>query len=66
MKKLSRKVVAALKKQKKIAIAESCTGGMLSSTITSISGSSKVLTMGLITYSNKKKKISFKSSRANN
>ena len=61
MKKLSRKVVAALKKkQKKIAIAESCTGGMLSSTITSISGSSKVLTMGIVTYSNKSKNLLLK------
>ena len=36
----------------KLAIAESCTGGMLSSAITSINGSSKVFNMGLITYSN--------------
>ncbi len=34
---------------------ESCTGGMLSSTITSVSGSSKVFTMGLVTYSNQSK-----------
>ena len=61
MKKLSRKVVALLKKkQKKIAIAESCTGGMLSSTITSISGSSKVLSMGIVTYSNKSKNLLLK------
>ena len=39
----------------KLAIAESCTGGMLSSVITSVSGSSKVFTMGLITYSNQSK-----------
>ena len=39
----------------KLAIAESCTGGMLSSTITSVSGSSKVFTMGLVTYSNQAK-----------
>ena len=31
---------------------ESCTGGLLSSYITSISGSSKVFTLGLVTYSN--------------
>ena len=60
MKKLSRKVVALLKKkQKKIAIAESCTGGMLSSAITSISGSSKVLSMGIVTYSIKSKNLLF-------
>ena len=40
----------------KIAIAESCTGGMLSSAITSVSGSSKVFTTGLVTYSNQAKK----------
>ena len=39
----------------KLAIAESCTGGMLSSAITSVSGSSKVFTMGLVTYSNQAK-----------
>ena len=44
-------------KNKKItlSVAESCTGGMLSSIITSISGSSKVFNLGLITYSNKTK-----------
>ena len=39
----------------RLAIAESCTGGMLSSAITSVSGSSKVFTIGLVTYSNKAK-----------
>ena len=43
------------KKRLKLAIAESCTGGMLSSTITSVSGSSKIFTMGLVTYSNESK-----------
>ena len=33
----------------------SCTGGMLSSSITSVSGASKVFTMGLVTYSNQSK-----------
>ena len=56
MKKLSQKVVNLLSKKKlKISFAESCTGGLLSSTITSISGSSKVYTIGLITYSNQSK-----------
>ena len=56
MKKLSQKVVKLLKKKKlKISVAESCTGGMLSSAITSVSGSSKVFTMGLVTYSNQSK-----------
>ena len=53
---LNKKVVSLLKRRKfKLAIAESCTGGMLSSAITSESGSSKVFTMGLVTYSNQAK-----------
>ena len=56
MKKLSQKVVKLLnKKRLKISFAESCTGGLLSSTITSISGSSKVFALGLVTYSNQAK-----------
>ena len=56
MKKLSQKVVKLLtKKRLKISFAESCTGGLLSSSITSISGSSKVFTIGLVTYSNQSK-----------
>jgi len=56
MKKLSQKIVKLLDKKKlKISFAESCTGGLLSSTITSISGSSKVFTLGLVTYSNQSK-----------
>ena len=56
MKKLSQKVVKLLsKKRLKISFAESCTGGLISSSITSISGSSKVFTLGLVTYSNKSK-----------
>ena len=56
MKKISEKVVKLLsKKRLKISFAESCTGGLLSSSITSISGSSKVFTLGLITYSNQAK-----------
>ena len=53
---LNQEVVSLLKSKKiKIAVAESCTGGMLSGTITSVSGSSKVFTMGLVTYSNQAK-----------
>tara|TARA_B100001741_G_C16416183_1_gene534005 strand:+ start:441 stop:911 length:471 start_codon:yes stop_codon:yes gene_type:complete len=56
MNKLSQKIVKLLKKKKlKISVAESCTGGMFSSTLTSVSGSSKVFTMGLVTYSNQSK-----------
>ena len=43
------------KKRLKIAFAESCTGGMLASEITSISGASKVFGIGLVTYSNQAK-----------
>ena len=50
------KLIDLLRKRKfKIAIVESCTGGLLSSYITSISGASKVYSMGMITYSNKSK-----------
>ena len=56
MKNLANKVVKKLiKKKLKVSFAESCTGGLLSSSITSISGSSKVFNLGLITYSNKAK-----------
>ena len=43
------------KKKLKIALAESCTGGLLASTITSISGASKIFNLGLVTYSNQAK-----------
>ena len=43
------------KKKLKISFAESCTGGMLATTITSISGASKIFNLGLITYSNNAK-----------
>ena len=43
------------KKKLKLSVAESCTGGMLASSITSISGASKIFNLGLVTYSNKAK-----------
>ena len=43
------------KKKLKISFVESCTGGLLASTITSISGASKVFNLGLVTYSNQAK-----------
>ena len=53
---ISKKVIKILKKKKfNISFAESCTGGLLSSTLTSQSGSSKVFSMGLVTYSNRAK-----------
>ena len=42
-------------KKLRISFAESCTGGMLASSITSISGASKVFSLGLVTYSNQAK-----------
>jgi nicotinamide-nucleotide amidase len=44
-----------IKKKLKISFAESCTGGMLASSITSINGASKVFNLGLVTYSNEAK-----------
>ena len=56
MKKLPQKIVRLLsKKNLKISFAESCTGGLLSCAITSVSGSSKVFALGLVTYSNQSK-----------
>jgi len=56
VKLISENIVKKLIKKKiKISIAESCTGGLLSSNITSVSGSSKVFTLGLVAYSNQSK-----------
>ena len=43
------------RKKLKISVAESCTGGLLASSITSVSGASKVFDFGLVTYSNQAK-----------
>ena len=52
----SKKLINLLKRKKlKISFAESCTGGLLSSIITSNAGSSKVFDLGLVTYSNQAK-----------
>ena len=44
-----------IKKKIKVSVAESCTGGLLASTITSMSGASKIFNLGLVTYSNQAK-----------
>ena len=44
-----------IKKKLKISFVESCTGGLLASTITSFSGASKIFNLGLVTYSNQAK-----------
>ena len=44
-----------IRKKIKVSVTESCTGGLLASAITSISGASKIFNLGLITYSNQAK-----------
>ena len=44
-----------IKNKLKISFAESCTGGLLASTITAVSGASKIFNLGLVTYSNQAK-----------
>ena len=56
MKLFSQKIINKLiKKKLTISVAESCTGGLLSSAITSVSKSSKVFNLGLVAYSNQSK-----------
>ena len=43
------------RKKLKISFVESCTGGLLASSITSVSGASKIFNLGFITYSNQAK-----------
>ena len=43
------------RKNLKLAVVESCTGGLLASSITSVSGASKIFDLGLVTYSNQAK-----------
>ena len=43
------------KRQITLAVAESCTGGLISNRITDVSGSSKYFKMGVVAYSNKVK-----------
>ena len=50
------KLIKKLKKKKlKISFAESCTGGLLAQSITSINGASKVFNLSVVTYSNDSK-----------
>ena len=56
MNKKIRLIISKLRKKKlDLSIAESCTGGMLSQSITSVSGASKVFTFGIVTYSDQSK-----------
>lgn len=51
-------IVVGLLSQKnlKLALAESCTGGLISSRVTDVSGASEVFTHGFITYANEAKR----------
>lgn len=49
-----------IKTRKSIAVAESCTGGILSAILTQASGSSKYFKLGIIAYSNSAKEIILK------
>ena len=52
----TKKIIAILIKKKiTLSVAESCTGGMLAQSITSVSGSSQVFSFGIVTYSNQSK-----------
>ena len=58
MENFSKKLINyCINKKLSISVAESCTGGMISSKLVSIPGASKVLDCGLVTYSNVSKKI---------
>jgi len=53
MYKKAEQIVKLLKSRKiTLSVAESCTGGMLAQTITSVNGASKVFKFGIIVYSN--------------
>lgn len=53
---LAERVVAANKESgRKIALAESCTGGLVAAALTEVPGSSEVLDRGFVTYSNEAK-----------
>ena len=56
MNRFAKKIVNNLiKKRLTISVAESCTGGFLSNSFTSIAGSSKIFTLGIVSYSNQSK-----------
>ncbi|MBF0342598.1 MAG: CinA family protein [Nitrospirae bacterium] len=58
-----RVVEAASKRCKTIAVAESCTGGMIAAAITSVAGSSRVFLGGVVSYSNELKELFLNVSR---
>ncbi len=53
---LEKRVAAILtKKRLKIAVAESCTGGLIAAALTNVSGSSKYFQLGIVAYANEAK-----------
>jgi len=54
--KIEEQIISLLiQKQQTLTTVESCTGGLLASRLTGVSGASKVFKLGLITYSNEAK-----------
>ncbi len=54
--KIEEKIIRLMcQKHKTLATAESCTGGLLASRLTDVSGSSAAFKLGLVTYSNEAK-----------
>ena len=52
MSTLDKKIFKLIKRNISISIAESCTGGLIASSITKINGASKIFSCGIVSYSN--------------
>ena len=52
MSTIEKKILKLIKKNLSISIAESCTGGLIASSITKIDGASKIFSCGIVSYSN--------------
>ena len=63
---INKKIINKLIKNKiTISVAESCTGGLIASEITSVPNSSNIFNLGLITYSNQSKEKLLKIKKKN-
>ena len=63
---INKKIINKLIKNKiTISVAESCTGGMIASEITSVPNSSNIFNLGLVTYSNQSKEKLLKIKKQN-
>ena len=63
---INKKIINKLIKNKiTISVAESCTGGLIASEITSVPNSSNIFNLGLITYSNQSKEKLLKIKKQN-